>query len=61
MRSGMATVDVKGDKQVEDVTIEGDGVLGLECSGRLGKEDFEQMHAWLDVFVGSCWIRRVHR
>ena len=32
----------------KEVTIEGDRVLGLECSGKLTKEDFEQMHAWLD-------------
>lgn len=31
-----------------EVNIEGDGVLGLECSGKLSKEDLETMHAWLD-------------
>ncbi|MEP0315590.1 STAS/SEC14 domain-containing protein [Hyphomonas sp.] len=32
----------------KEVTIGGDGVLGLECDGKLSKQDFETMHAWLD-------------
>ena len=32
----------------KDVKIEGEGVLGLECDGKLSKQDFETMHAWLD-------------
>lgn len=32
----------------KEISIEGDGVLGLECSGKLSEQDFKTMHAWLD-------------
>tara|TARA_R100001480_G_scaffold136521_1_gene133627 strand:- start:1012 stop:1377 length:366 start_codon:yes stop_codon:yes gene_type:complete len=32
----------------KEVEIEDDNVLGLECTGKLSKKDFETMHDWLD-------------
>lgn len=32
----------------KEVVIEGDRVLGLECSGKLSEDDLERLHAWLD-------------
>ncbi len=32
-----------------EVKIEANGVLGLECRGKLTKDDFERMHDWLDT------------
>ena len=31
----------------KEVNIDGDRVLGLECDGKLSKQDFETMHTWL--------------
>lgn len=30
----------------KEVNIDGDRVLGLECDGKLSKQDFETMHTW---------------
>ena len=32
----------------KEVDIDAEGLLGLECSGKLSKRDFETIHAWLD-------------
>ena len=37
----------------KEVNIDAAGVLGLECNGKLSKEDFEKMHAWLDRKLGG--------